>query len=479
MDVGGRGLAHPGAELDALPAELLLEDRAELLAHRGAVAVARQVDQHRHVAPVGVATEEHPDLAALAGVHDGLGHRGEHVDGGLEQLVARIGLEGVHEGLAGVAARVEADPPQHLGGLLLQQRDAGQRLGVGSTGVEPEDAALADDLAVLVELLDPDVVEVRRPVHRRAGVRLGEHEQGLLSGLRLDRGGQLAEGGRHVLVGAQDAQAGAGHGPQHLVLALGLQAVLAVAEEGEVVVGEPAKEVLALLDLGLRQRRWVGVELVDDREHLGVHLVPVLDRLAHVAQDLLQQLLDLAGVLVVGHPADLDVHPRLAETLVGLRGAVVGELHLLQLAGDVAEDVELRMDHGVHVALLAGELHRQRVDEEGHVVGDDLDDRVAAGRPAVLGGGGGEHPHLRRTLRTTAGQPVVGGERAVEVDVGAVGDVLGGHVPVVGLQQGLDHLVRWPAGSLPVKSHVDRPGKEFRLFPVERGGHAPDPRTRP
>ena len=42
-------------------------------------------------------------------------------------------------------------------------------------------------------------------------------------------------------------------------------------------------------------------------------------------------------------------------------------------------DVELRVDDHVHVAELAVQLHRQRVDQERHVVGDDLDDGVAAG----------------------------------------------------------------------------------------------------
>ena len=50
-------------------------------------------------------------------------------------------------------------------------------------------------------------------------------------------------------------------------------------------------------------------------------------------------------------------------------------------------DVELRVDHEVDVAVLAGQLHRQRVDEERHVVGDHLDHGVPAGRPAVLGDG--------------------------------------------------------------------------------------------
>ena len=34
---------------------------------------------------------------------------------------------------------------------------------------------------------------------------------------------------------------------------------------------------------------------------------------------------------------------------------------------------KLRVDDDVHVAQLAGQLHRQRVDEERHVVDDDLD----------------------------------------------------------------------------------------------------------
>ena len=204
-----RGLVDPRGELDRLAAETLLEDRGEPLADRGVVAVAGQVDEHGDVAAVGVAPDEHPHLAALARVHDRLGHRRELVDRRVEQLVARVGLQGVHQRLAGVAAGVEADPAQHLGGLLAQQRDAGQRLGVGRAGVEAEEPALADDLAAL-EDLDADVVEVRRAVHGRAGVGLGQHQQGLLAGARAHRRrGSLPNERRHVLVGAQDAQAGA------------------------------------------------------------------------------------------------------------------------------------------------------------------------------------------------------------------------------------------------------------------------------
>ena len=156
--------------------QLLLEDAGEALAYTGVVAVAWQVDQHRHVAPVGVAADEHANRAALARGHRGLGHRRELVDRGVQQLVARVGLQGVHERLAGVALGVEAAAAHHRGGLLAHQRDPHQRLGVRRAGQQPQEPTLPDDLAPLVEGLDPDVVEVRRPVHGGPGVGLGQDQ---------------------------------------------------------------------------------------------------------------------------------------------------------------------------------------------------------------------------------------------------------------------------------------------------------------
>ena len=63
---------------------------------------------------------------------------------------------------------------------------------------------------------------------------------------------------------------------------------------------------------------------------------------------------------------------------------------LLQRPGGVTAYDELRVHDEVHGAFLAGELGRDGVDEERHVVGDDLDHAVPAG-PAVLLHGGGEH----------------------------------------------------------------------------------------
>ena len=436
---GEERLADPGGVLQRVAAELGLEDVRDPLAYGGRVAVPRQVDQAGQVAAVGVAAHEEPHLATLAGVEHGLRDRDELVDRGLEQLVARVGLEHVHQRLAGVAQRREPGAVDDLLGLDPDHRDPGQRLGVGGRREQTQETALADDLAVLVEGLDPDVVEVDRTVHGRLGVRLRQHQQGLLACLRADQGRELAERRGHVLVGAQDAEAGAGHGPQGHVVDVGvvvevLQAVLAVAQEREVGVGQPTQQRLRLGHLLGRQRRRVGVEVVDDVQRLLVHLGPVLDGLADVLEDLGQRPLDLLALIGTGLPADLDVHPRLA-------GDVVLEVHpvdllvvagedLLELPGDVAAHQDLRVHDHVHLAVLLVELHGHRVDEERHVVGHHLDDRVPTGGPAVLGDGRGEDADVRGALRPVRRDLVLAHRGAVQVHLGALREVLGGDVAV-------------------------------------------------
>ena len=439
VHAGGRRLAHLDVELDVLAVEAVEQDLREPLADGGVVAVAGQVAEHGDVAAVGLAADEDAQLAAADGLQHALGDLGQLLGGRVEDLVARVRLEGVHQALARVAVRLDADPRQHVGGLLPQQRDAGDRLRVGRAGQQAEEPALALDVAVLVERLHADVVEVRRPVHGRAGVGLRQHEQGLLAGLGLGGLRQLRERPRLVLVGAEDAEPRARDGPEDLVVALALEVVLAVAEEGEVVVGQPGQEGPAALDLHGVERRRRRRELLDDLAGLGPHLVPVLDGVADLAQDLLDRFLELGGVLVDAEPADLDVHPALAD---GARGRglrlVLDRVHALEHSGDVADDVELRVHDQVDLALLPGELHGHRVDEERHVVGDDLDDGVAAGRPAAVGVAGGGHVHVRPALRAVVGEPELRRQGGVQVDVRALGQVVGADVAVVRADQVAD-----------------------------------------
>ena len=107
------------------------------------------------------------------------------------------------------------------------------------------------------------------------------------------------------------------------------------------LVGQPLQQVGRLVDLVGVERRWVAAQLGDDVLDLGVHLAPVLDRLPDVAEHPLDVLDDHLGVVTLGQPIDLDVHPRLADRFTHrLEAAVRDRSHRLEDAGDVADHVE-------------------------------------------------------------------------------------------------------------------------------------------
>ena len=97
-------------------------------AYRGRVAVSRQIDQAGEIAPVRIAPDEHPDLAALLEVGDLLHHGGQLGHRGLEQLVAGIGLQHVHDRLAAMAGLAVARARDHRSSLLPQHRHPGHAL---------------------------------------------------------------------------------------------------------------------------------------------------------------------------------------------------------------------------------------------------------------------------------------------------------------------------------------------------------------
>ena len=186
------------------------------------------------------------------------------------------------------------------------------------------------------------------------------------------------------------------------------------------------------------------------------------------------------GVLVVGDPVDLDVHPRLADRVLRAPATEPSSTGITacSCAGDVAADVELRVDHHVHVAVLAGQLHRQRVDEERHVVGDDLDDGVAAGATSRASlTAGVKHPHLGGALRAGA-RRARSGTRARRTGRRRCGRRRPrGRRGGSRTQEAADRLVGRPTGPLASQGKVDRLGQEFGLLVVERRGHVSDPRT--
>ena len=97
--------------------------------------------------------------------------------GGLEQLVARIVRENVDQRLAGMAAWCQARARNDVGGLAPQQRNVGRVRAVGGRREEAQEAVLADHVALGVEALDRDVVEIARAMHGGSRGGLGDDQK--------------------------------------------------------------------------------------------------------------------------------------------------------------------------------------------------------------------------------------------------------------------------------------------------------------
>src|SRR5262252_5372046 len=93
---------------------------------------------------------------------------------GLKELVARVRYENVRERLARMSARRKTRALNHVRDLAAEQRDVGRIGAVGGGGKETQEPVLANDLTRGVEALDGEVIEISRPVHRRARRRLGQ-----------------------------------------------------------------------------------------------------------------------------------------------------------------------------------------------------------------------------------------------------------------------------------------------------------------
>ena len=130
----------------------------------------------------------------------------------------------------------------------------------------------------------------------------------------LEQDGVLAE----RRVGAQQPQAGAGHRREDLALGGLAQRVVAVAEEGEVVVGHPAQEADGERGLvGVDALRRGALELGGQHQALAAHLRPVLDRLPHVLEHVAHGALEQGAARLVALAVDRQQHPRLGQLADG------------------------------------------------------------------------------------------------------------------------------------------------------------------
>ena len=313
VQAGQHRFGDAGRVVGALAAERLLEDLLDLAPVLGVEPLARDEDQAGEEAAEHVATDEEPDAAALTEMEDAECDLEQLLVCDLEQLVPRVRLEDLDQRLVVMAAGQQPGAIEHALHLPAQQRDLPRARAVHGVGEETEEAAFRFHLAGLVEPLHTDIVEIGRSVDGRPRIRLGQVEQGLRAREPAHLRRQLREAERVGLLArdAEDAEAGPVHRGQHVLAALGPDLVLAVAQEGEVVVVHPLQQRTRLVELLLRDRGRRLLELGDRLVHLSAHRLPVLDRRGHVAEHALEVAAKPFERVQVGDAVDLDMDQRL------------------------------------------------------------------------------------------------------------------------------------------------------------------------
>jgi hypothetical protein len=268
-------------------------------------------------------------------------------------------------------------------------------------------------------------------VHRGPGVALGDDHP--LPGHHVG-GGQPGrdDGDARLGVAAQHAEPGAGHRRRPPA---GHQVDRTGAEEDEVPLRQPAQQLGGLVRVRGGVHAGVGGRRTGERvEGVGQGPRPrgepvgVLVHGADVGEHRAQAGDQVGGGLRVDRAVQDDGHPGLGEGVGAAAGGVRAVAEGQQPAGDVAPDDDDRVDDVVQAHALADHLGGDRVDEEGHVVGDHPQHRVAVVAAVDVDRG--------RALRAGGGQAEVvqgqGGER-----LGVAAEHLGGRLtPVEAVQQG-------------------------------------------
>ena len=444
-------LAEHEVVVDRVGLEALAEQRQQALQQVAVVARARQRDDQRGAPRVGVAAAEQPHLLALQREqrHD---RAAQVVGRGGEQLVLRERVEQRDRGLVVVRALDQVLGAQDLAQLAVQQRRLARGLAVGLGGEQAEHPRLADDLAVGRDPPHADVVHPHRPVHAREPVGLGDDQQVALERPRPHAGGQRVD--RHRLrvrrargVG-EDPEPRVGHDRDRVVA----EAVLAVAEEDEVVAQQPLEEGDGLVDLLVAVARRSRARELDHPPRPVGHRGEVLDRGADVGEHVAQRLLEPRELLGREPAVEVEVHDRLAP-----RGLARVQDRLDRAVG-VALDADDRVQHAVDPDPAAAQRGAHRVDQERPVLGVGLHHR--AGRlVAVLLERRREGAHRDR-LGAARGGELEGADDLVAEGVGRQRPVraVGGQPAQEGLREGADGRGALRGGALADQVEQGRPG---------------------
>ena len=370
-----------GLHVDGFPLELAQQDCFHSPPEIRGVVLARNEHEARDKLSVRVAAQEQSHPLAVFEVQDAVGEFLELIDIDLEQFVARQGVEDVLERLGVVAARRKARTFDDRGHLAPQQGDLLRARAVGGRGQKSQEAALPRHASVGVEPANADVVHVDGAMDLRARPRLGGDEELLALEIAREPVWQRRGMARPAFLAhlAQDTEVPVLDDAGIDLVVPAFEGVFAVAEEGEMVVAQPLQEIEALGKVVLGDRRY-GFQLGDLAVEFGGHGPPVLDGGANAGQHLVKPRCDFRVTLAGRLLGNLDMEHGFGSRPVGCVRCIGPDPARKSV---LPPDMDDRMDQHENGKVQGIESGDDGIDEERHVVVDDLDGRV--GRlPAVL-----------------------------------------------------------------------------------------------
>ena len=285
--------------------------------------------------------------------------------------------------------------------------DGLRRARIGRGGEETDEAQFPRQRPVRLEQLDPDIVEMRPPVHARLHIGFGDDERMRLTQklhhLRRHRDQfGAAPQNLHIRI-AQQAKARSADRVEAR-RAFG-EAVVAQAQKNEIIRREPFEKLHRLRDLIDGQRRRIGLEGADRRLNARPHRPPVPHTDADIGVDAGETRLKAPHDLRIGDAVDLDVDEALARRSGRRGGTLFGDLS--DLTGSIPHSGENGMRDKPQAEIMRLQFRQRRIQQERHVVVDGFKDRQAA-QPVLRRV---KKPDLVMALSLCAGKLLVGTPR--------------------------------------------------------------------
>ncbi|VXC89677.1 hypothetical protein PSEUDO9AZ_20590 [Pseudomonas sp. 9AZ] len=394
-----------GPELAIGSLQTLHQHLLDLHAGFGGVHITRHIGQAVAETAIRIAAQEHANLVAFLNLHDRHGGVEQLVHRGLEQVVTRQHFQYLSQLFAQVRAAVKTGTLLDHRYLAADKRNVPHALGVHRRGVQAHKAAFLDHLALGVQFADRHQIRIRRTVHAAWYGSLGEGQQ-----LRLTQVGHSFWFDMQ-LIGLEASAQALGHAQQGLLVVDHAAAAGAVgngeffiAEEGEVVVEQPAHEYLDLFQLGAFDLELGLIQPSQQFLGLGFHRLEVGDAQAHIAEYFVQVFFQGLQLADVSAAVNLQEHQRFLLYILAL--GTLGQ-DFLQLATLVAAHAKHAVLQGVDAVTTTVQLHAHRVDQERNVTVQNFHGRVG-GLPAVFFIIGVEYPHFGlgrfKTLQQSPGR---------------------------------------------------------------------------